>query len=174
MQPQDCQREADYIIESKKRCIELGMKTDEVRLPKSIMSELKLAEKKKDYKEILEVVKFFSEKILKSLEGTPILIVISDENGYLLETIGDETIKSTMEQLGIKPGIQFTHEHMGTNVVSLTLEQNHPVQLIGTNHFHEFLHNSACYGVPFHYTDVDNLLGSICIMTAGVLHNPFF
>lgn len=168
------EQEPIYIIESKKRCIELGMNTNEVRQPKNIMSELNLSEKKESYKEILEVVKFFSEKIIKSLEGTPILIVISDENGYLLDTLGDETIKSTMAQLGIKTGIQFSEDDMGTNVVSLTLKQNHPVQLIGTNHFHTILHGSACYGVPFHYTDVNTLLGSICIMTAIILHNPFF
>lgn len=175
MLQQDHQQEPTYIIESKKRCIKLGMNSSEPRLPKNVMSELKLAEKKEAYKDILEVVKFFSEKIIKSLEGTPILVAISDENGYLLDTLGDETIKSTIAQLGIKTGIQFSEENMGTNVVSLTLKQNHPVQLIGTNHFHTFLYNSACYGVPFHYMDVDNaLLGSVCIMTAVILHNPFF
>ena len=174
MLQQDCVQEPTYIIESKKRCIELGMNPNETIRPKKNMSELKLTQKKEKYKEILEVVKFFSTKILKSLEGTPILIAISDENGYLLDTLGDETIKSTMLQLGIKPGIQFSQDDMGTNVVALTLKQDHPVQLIGTNHFHTILHNSACYGVPFHYTDVNNLLGSICIMTAVILHNPFF
>ena len=168
------EQEPTYIIESKKMCIKLGMKPNELTMPKSIMSGVKLAEKKESYKEILDVVKFFSEKIIRSLEGTPILIVISDENGYLLDTLGDETIKSTIAQLGIKTGIQFREEDMGTNVVSLTLKQNHPLQLIGTNHFHEVLQNSACYGVPFHYTDVNSLLGSICIMTAIILHNPFF
>ncbi|MEK6265676.1 MAG: ATP-binding protein [Clostridium sp.] len=166
-------QEPTYIIESKKRCIELGMKQNEPSAPKNIMSELKLAEKKETYKEILEVVKSFSEKILKSLEGTPILIVISDANGYLLEMVGDETIKSTIAQLGIKPGIQFS-EDMGTNVVSLTLKQDHPVQLIGTNHFHTVLHNGACYGVPYHDKNENIILGSICIMTAIILHNPFF
>jgi len=150
------------------------MNPNESKSPKNIMSELKLTEKKETYKDILEVVKFFSEKIIKSLEGTPIIIVISDENGYLLDTLGDETIKSTMTKLGIRTGIQFSEDDMGTNVVSLTLKQNHPVQLIGTNHFHTFLHNSACYGVPFHYTDINNILGSICIMTSVILHNPFF
>jgi PAS domain S-box-containing protein len=171
---QDYQKEPYYIVDSKKRCIELGMKPDEPRLPKNVMSELRLSEKKEAYKEILDVVKFFGKKIIKSLEGTPILIVISDENGYLLDTLGDETIRSTIAQLGIKPGIQFSEDDMGTNVVSLTLKQNHPIQLIGSNHYHMFLHDSACYGVPFHYTDDNNLLGSICIMTAVILHNPFF
>lgn len=168
------EQEPAYIIESKKMCVQLGMNPDIPEMPKNIMSELKLIEKKEAYKEILPVVKFFSEKIVKSLEGTPILIVISDENGYLLDALGDETIKSTMALLGIKNGIQFSEEDMGTNVVSLTLRQNHPVQLVGANHFHTFLHKSACYGVPFHYTDDNDLLGSICIMTAIILHNPFF
>jgi len=168
------EQEASYIIESKKRCRELGMDPNIPRMPQSIMSELELSRKKETYQEILEVVKFFSDRIIKSLEGTPILIVISDENGYLLDTLGDQTIRSTMSQLGIKSGIQFSQEDMGTNVVSLTLEQNNPVQLIGSNHYHTFLHNSACYGVPFHYSDDDSILGSICIMTAVILHNPFF
>ncbi|MCB2293551.1 EAL domain-containing protein [Clostridium algoriphilum] len=174
MLSQNCEQEATYIIDSKKRCIELGMNPNKSNPPKNIMSPLDLAEKKESYKEILEVVRFFSEKIIKSLEGTPIIIVISDENGYLLDTLGDETIKSTIALLGIKTGIQFSEDDMGTNVVNLTLKQNHPVQLIGTNHFHTVLHDSACYGVPFHHSDVNNLLGSICIMTGVILHNPFF
>ncbi|MFT5872295.1 MAG: diguanylate cyclase (GGDEF)-like protein/PAS domain S-box-containing protein [Clostridium sp.] len=174
MQQQNNEQEPTYILESKKRCIEIGLQPNELKPLKNIMSASKLTEKKEAYKEILEVVKFFSKRILQSLEDTPILIVISDENGYLLDTLGNKTIKSTIAQIGIKTGIQFSEDDMGTNVVSLTLKQNHPVQLIGTNHYHTFLHNSACYGVPFHYTDDNNLLGSICIMTSVILHKPFF
>lgn len=174
MQQHEDEQEPSYIIESKKKCIELGMDPNEIRIPKKIMSEFDLAEKKESFKEILEVVLFFSKKIITSLEGIPLLIVISDDNGFLLETVGDETINAAFEKLGIKPGIQFSEEDMGTNVVSLALKQKHPVQLIGTNHYHSFLHNSACYGVPFHYTDDNNLLGSISIMTGIILHNPFF
>ena len=168
------EEEESYILESKKRCRDLGMNPDKVNLPKNIMTELELAKKREAYKEILEVVNFFGKKILKSLEGTPILIGISDEKGYILDTLGDETIKSTVAQLGIKPGAQFIEEHVGTNVVSLTLKQNHPVQLIGSNHYHTHLHSGACYGVPFHYSDDNRLLGTVCIMTGVILHNPFF
>lgn len=167
-------QEPSYVIESKKKCMKLGMDPNEYRIPQNIMSKLELDRKKEAYEEILEVVKFFSRKIIKSLDGTPILIVISDENGWLLDTVGDETIKSTIAQLGIRPGIQFNEEEMGTNVVSLTLKQNNPIQLVGTNHFHTFLHNTACYGMPLHDTDMNILLGSICIMTEITLHNPFF
>jgi len=168
------EQEASYIIESKKKCEELGIDPNNPRIPQNIMSELELGRKKDIYEEILDVVKFFGNKMIRSLEGTPILITITDENGYLLDILGDETIRETMSKLEIKPGIQFSEGDMGTNVVSLTLKQNHPVQLIGSNHYHTYLHDCACYGVPFHYSDDGNLLGSICIMTAVILHNPFF
>ncbi|WP_229757935.1 GGDEF and EAL domain-containing protein [Paenibacillus marchantiophytorum] len=138
------------------------------------MSEKQLLAKRNTYNEILSVIDFFSKKILDSLSGTPVLIVISDENGYLIHMVGDETIRITINQLGIRVGAQFTQEDMGTNVVSLSLQQTHPIQLVGSNHYHTILHGTACYGVAFHYTDVNNLLGSICIMTATELHNPFF
>ncbi|WP_433944740.1 EAL domain-containing protein [Paenibacillus sp. SN-8-1] len=166
--------EQDYIVESKRKCIEAGMNPNEVRTPKCSMSDQELLEKRNTYSEILSVVDFFSKKILDSLSGTPVLIVISDENGYLLHMVGDETIRATVQQLGIQVGAQFTQEDMGTNVVSLSLQQGHPVQIVGSNHYHTVLHGSACYGVAFHYTDNNDLLGSICIMTATELHNPFF
>jgi signal transduction histidine kinase len=168
------EQEESYILESKKRCEKLGLNPNEPKMPQNIMSELELGRKKDIYEEILDVVRFFSDKMIKSLEGTPILVAITDERGYLLDILGDESIRGTMSKLGIKPGIQFLEEEMGTNVVSLTLEQNKSVQLIGRNHYHKYLYDSACYGVPFHYTDAGNLLGSICIMTAVILHNPFF
>src|SRR5690606_1815963 len=36
------------------------------------------------------------------------------------------------------------------------------------------LHEIACYGAVFHYTDEDNLLGSISIMTSIAHHNPLY
>lgn len=158
-----CEQEASYIIESLKRCRELGLDSDKPKISQNIMSELELDRKKDSYKEILEVVKFFSNKMLKSLEGTPVLIAITDENGYLLDILGNEAISETMYKLGIKPGVQITEEDMGTNAVSLVLKQNQPVQLIGSNHYNIHLQHCACYGVPFYNPDNGKLLG-VCVL----------
>ena len=168
------EQETSYIIESLKRCRELGLDRDKPKISQNIMSELELDRKKDSYKEILEVVKFFSNKMLKSLEGTPVLISITDENGYLLDTLGNEAISETMYKLGIKPGVQISEEDMGTNAVSLVLKQNQPVQLIGSNHYNIHLQHSACYGGPFYSPDNGKLLGSMCVMTTLTFHNPFF
>lgn len=155
-------------------CKESGMDPNEVSRPKNFLSEVAFDEKRKSYSEILSVVSFFSNKLLNSLKGTPILVVVSDANGYLLEIEGDETIKSTIEQFGIRLSSLFIQEDTGTNVISLSLQQKHPISIIGEQHYHTFLHDIACYGTAFHYTDENNLLGSVCIMMPISFQNPLF
>ena len=163
-----------YITESKRMCIEAGMDPNEVSRPKNFLNEVEFDKKRKSYNEILSVVSFFSNKLLDSLKGNPILVVVSDATGYLLEIEGDETIKSTIEQFGIKSGSLFIQEDTGTNVISLSLQHKHPISLIGEQHYHTFLHGIACYGTAFHYTDDNNLLGSVCIMMPIQFQNPLF
>ncbi|WP_027416352.1 ATP-binding protein [Aneurinibacillus terranovensis] len=156
--------EAVYIRESKERSKQLGI--DPTQLPAFgiAMSKEEFEGKRMEYEEILSVVRFFLDKILSSLKGIPILIVITDQKGFVLEMDGDETIRSMVNQLGIKPRFQFTENVCGTNSISLSLQHRHPVQLIGSNHYHHYFHGSACYSVPFHYMEVNNLLGTISIM----------
>ncbi|MBT2699894.1 PAS domain-containing protein [Bacillus sp. ISL-40] len=168
------EREPFYITQSKKMCKESGMDPNEIASPKRFMTNQELDVKRKAYSEILSVVSYFSNKLLDALKGTPILISVSDSKGYLLDMVGDETIKSTVEEFGIKLGSLFTQEDTGTNVISLTLQQRHPVQLIGKDHYHTFLSEIACYGAPFHYTDEDSLLGSVSIMMPVNFCNPLF
>ncbi|SEP80584.1 PAS domain S-box-containing protein/diguanylate cyclase (GGDEF) domain-containing protein [Virgibacillus subterraneus] len=167
-------QEDNFITRSKQLCEESGMDPNVMSRPKVFLTENELAEKRKSYSEILSVVSFFSNKLLNSLEGTPILVVISDANGYLLDIDGDESIKATTEQFGIILGSQFTQEDTGTNVVSLTLQQKHPISLIGEDHYHKSLQNIACYGDTFQYTDEKNLLGSVSIMMPIQFQNPLF
>ncbi|WP_088103923.1 putative bifunctional diguanylate cyclase/phosphodiesterase [Halalkalibacter urbisdiaboli] len=163
-----------YILESLHQCKLIGMDPNEIRKPSINMTPSQFAEKRESYSEILKVVSFFSQKFLNSLKGKPILLVISDENGFILDMMGDKMIETTVTQLGIRLGAQFSLEDMGTNVISLALQQRHPVQIIGDDHYFRCLHSSACYGVTFHYTDIDDLLGSISMMTTVELQNPLF
>lgn len=160
-----------YITRSKQICREMGMDPNELARPKRFLTEEKIEMKRKEYSEILSVVSYFSNKLAGSLEA-PILITISDAEGYLLEIMGNELIKSTVETLGIKIGGLFATEDTGTNVISLALEQGHPISIIGEEHYHTSLFEIACYGAPFYYKDESSLLGSVCIMTPIMFRNP--
>lgn len=51
-----------YVVESKKKCLESGMDPNEIRIPKVIMSELELVNKRQEYGEILQVVDFLARR----------------------------------------------------------------------------------------------------------------
>ncbi len=154
-----------YIKRSKYTCKQRGM--DPTVIPsfsQDRMSEEEWQKKWFEYKEILSVVRPFINKFLTSMKGTPILVLISDDNGYVLGVDGDETIKGAARQLGIEVGVQFTEQN-GTNSVSLALEYGQPIELVGMDHYHHFLHSTACYTVPFRFLDKNRILGTISFMT---------
>jgi transcriptional regulator of acetoin/glycerol metabolism len=143
----------------------MGLNPHEIPVFKEILTSRELRRKLTEYEDVLIVVRFFVKKLLVSLAGTPMLIVISDDMGTILEMKGNATIKSMIEQLGIQSGVRFTEEACGTNVINLALSQLHPIEAIGNDHYHDFFTGSACYSAPFHYTDINNLLGTVSIMT---------
>jgi len=167
-------KEPYYITASKKMCLEAGMNPNEPSRPRIILSEAAFKEKRETYSEILSVVRFFSDKLLDSLKGTPILVAVSDAEGYLLDIEGDASSKEIIEQFGIKSGSLFIQEDTGTNVISLALHQQHPISLIGDQHFHKYLHEIACYGTAFYIRDENKLLGSVSIMMPIQFQNPLY
>ena len=164
----------EYAISSKNRCMTWGMVPHEIKKPKYIVPGSGLADKRRAYGEIIEAYRFFGEKVIKSLEGIPILIMISDERGHLLDVMGDESIRSKIVGDGISTGCRIIEEEIGTNIISMTLSEDRPVQLIGDDHFHSHLENYSCYGVPFRSAGKGNLSGAVCITTDVKFHNPFF
>ncbi|MEF3303225.1 EAL domain-containing protein [Paenibacillus sp. GYB003] len=154
--------------------MEIGLDPGVLPQFRNVMSQSELMCKKIEYQDILSVVYYFMNKLLHQLEGRPIVIVVTDEHGYILEMAGDEAIKQTIDQLGIKAGVQLTEEECGTNSVSIALREKMPIQLVGDQHYHHFLQQTACYSIPFHYSDNVDLLGSISIMTMVEHAHPFF
>jgi len=158
------------IAKALERCQELGLDPSVVPNFVPVAREI-LSEKLVAYEEILSVVRFFVNKFLAAMQGMPILVVITDEQGLVLEIKGDRAIQSVIEELGFKPGFKFVEKTNGNNAVNLSLDYNQPVKLIGDDHYHEFLHSSACYTVPFQYRELGNILGTISIMTSVDMAN---
>lgn len=168
------QHDMERIInESKANCRSYGLKPEDLPLPFSKLTEWELTRRQIRYHEILSVVDLLSEKVLHLLSGTPVMILVSDDQGYIISLFGDPSIKKTLQQLGMVEGIQLNEKEMGTNVVHLALTHGHPVQVIGPGHYHQALFQSACYCAPFEFKESSPLTGSIALMTTTNFHNPF-
>ncbi|WJH35045.1 ATP-binding protein [Paenibacillus sp. CC-CFT747] len=102
-----------------------------------------------------------------------VLILLADQNGFILEIFGDPTMKDVIHQLGMREGILLSEQEMGTNAVHLALKQGHPVEVVGEEHFHHKLSLSACCCVPFHFREINNLVGTVGIMNAAADYSVF-
>lgn len=96
-----------YILDSHKKSREYCLDPDTIPIFEENLSHKELLRKFSEYEDVLKVVRFFVKKLLDSLKGNPILIVVSDETGIVLDMDGDETIKQTVNQLGICVGVRL-------------------------------------------------------------------
>ena len=160
------------VIQAKKRCIEFGLDPTVVPKFSQRLSSGDYAKKIKSYTEILDIVKFFINKFLYSFDGVPFLVVVSDDNGHILRYEGDSSILDMVNQLGIREGVRYIEKDMGVNAISLALQYDQPIQLVGEDHYCQVYHNSACYSVPFRNISNSKPLGTISLLTYIPYDNP--
>ncbi|WP_223260701.1 hypothetical protein [Paenibacillus ihbetae] len=125
----------------------------------------------KKYKDYIEVTQTFVRKFLSSGSGNPVIITLTDEDGYVLDLAGDPAIIETVRELGIGEGIGYS-EHNGPSSVHLCLRHKRPFRLVGEDHYHHILQRMACYSAPFRSEDGLRILGTLSLMTDIEYEHP--
>ncbi len=163
-----------YIKESHLNCRNLfNMDPEDTPSLKTFLTKEELLSKKQLYAKVLKEAKHFMKKLIQNVNGVPILVVTTDDEGYLLDIYGDQTIKGMVDKLGITAGASFTEKDAGTNAVSLALKHGEPLEVIGEDHFHYCLSETACYSAPFSFAEDERLTGTISIMSTIEHASPF-
>ncbi|AST90722.1 hypothetical protein BC6307_05210 [Sutcliffiella cohnii] len=153
----------EYLAKVRHRCIE--NKLDPKLIPSfTKISWNELNRIRDEYKERLAVIQTFMERFIYRNSGIPVLVTVTDADGNFIDYLGDKSLEETVvHQVGLQMGVQFKEELVGISSIRAAIDLEIPVQLIGTDHYHEFLHQSACYSVPLHVNE--KLIGTISIMT---------
>lgn len=153
--------ESWYTLNSKYNCEHIyGM--DPHAIPKlfQIITPEELEEKKQIYAELIHLTKFFVKKLFFFLSEVPAMIIITDDSCNVLKVMGNEDLK---KKIGINEGISFVEKYAGTNSIFLCLNHNQPIQVKGSEHFHDALHNISCSSCKFSLNN--GLTGTITLMT---------
>lgn len=159
------------IEQSNQRCQDWGLNPSSIPEPIEVSVD-QLQHIQKENSDVLKVVEFFIPEFLNMVKGTPLLVVVTNVQGVVMYIEGDNTMKDVIQALGFRPGVQFNERYNGTNCINLALNHNQPIQVIGTQHFHHFLSESACYAVPFSDHRTKSTLGTVSIMTALNFQDP--
>jgi two-component system, sporulation sensor kinase E len=159
------------ISDSHKRVASNGMKPDEIPVGVLGLTRDQLSARLALYSDFISIANLFGTKVIDLLSETGIVIIITDKDNNVLEHFGDETIRQGLKALNILPGYCLDEEYAGTNASYLANKHKVSVSLVGTDHYHTFLSQSACYCVPFDFGGT--IEGTIAIMTSVEGHSNY-
>jgi transcriptional regulator of acetoin/glycerol metabolism len=104
-----------------------------------------LAERKQD---LIRVAKPFMENLYSLVAGSSFVVLLFDEQGYLLEAVGDQDRILASQDLNLNKGALWAEGEVGTNGAGTTLVLGRPFQVSGAEHYCQKHHRWTCSGAP--------------------------
>ncbi|ASS67809.2 MULTISPECIES: ATP-binding protein [unclassified Paenibacillus] len=131
-----------------------------------------LRQRKSDYADVLEVSLDLAERFLGLLPQDPMLVAVSDGEGHVLGFGGNPAMIGSLHEFNIAEGVRYGEE-AAISSITLCLERNEPVQVIGAEHYHLPLQQMACYTAPLPDPEGSGrIYATISIMTVADNAHP--
>lgn len=104
-----------------------------------------LTERKQD---LIRVAKPFMENLHSLVAGSSFVVLLFDEQGYLLEAVGDQDRILSSQDLNLNKGALWAEGEVGTNGAGTALVLGRPFQVSGAEHYCQKHHRWTCSGAP--------------------------
>ncbi len=155
------------VARSWKRCRDAGIDCRAPRAPvrKSAKEIEEILRSKSAYIEAALPFMKFLESIV---HGTGFILVLTDEEGIVLELFGDEDVLAEARENNYVPGCCRSEKTVGTNAIGVALAERRPTQLFGAEHYNIRHHDWTCAAAPI-ITPDGKLLG--CVTLSGKLQS---
>lgn len=98
-------------------------------------------------KDIIDIAKPFMLKLYEFVKGSGFIVMLTDERGYIMESLGDKNILEKAQELYFMKGADWTEESVGTNAIGTAVILKRPIQISGAEHYclkHQTWTCSAC------------------------------
>ena len=82
------------------------------------------------------------------LEGTSAMVILTDRNGTILETVGDAHTIDAGRDINLRRGGSWNEDVVGTNGIGTALSTGQPVFVHAAEHFCEGVKSWTCAGAP--------------------------
>ncbi|MDD3363740.1 MAG: sigma-54-dependent Fis family transcriptional regulator [Syntrophomonas sp.] len=127
-----------------------------------ILKQYELEQLRAQNMEIMEVAWHFMVRLYEFVAGSGFVVFLSDERGFILESIGDYDILDDASKVNLMIGTGWMEEEVGTNGIGTALKLNKPVQVSGQEHYCEMLHPWTCSAAPI-FNDDGQIIGALQI-----------
>jgi len=129
----------------------------------SDVEELQLLEQRRyEREQLIRVARPFLRDLSTFVKGSDFQVILTDENGVLLEIAGDERAAARAREVHLCAGANWSEATRGTNAIGTAIIENAPVQIHAWEHFREENQFLTCSAAPI--TDpLGNIVGVIDI-----------
>ncbi len=123
-----------------------------------ILNEKELFLKMEDSRELILASAPIMNEIYNFVKGSNFFSILTDNEGCILNVIGDEDILTEAFSFKMIPGAYMDEKSIGTNAMGTALEERSPIQVSGSEHFINVYHRWTCSACPI--KDMDgNIIG---------------
>jgi transcriptional regulator of acetoin/glycerol metabolism len=100
------------------------------------------------HQELIDVARPFMGKLYQFVASSLFVVVLCDERGYLMESIGDPEVIREARAINFSRGASWAEEEIGNNGVGTVLFLGRPFQVSGCEHYCLKEHPWTCSGAP--------------------------
>ena len=149
------------IADSWLRCRDLAISPHEERA-RSVISAEEI-ETKLHHENLGLSGKNVLDRMAQTVEGTGHTIVLADNSGSILYSVGHRKVQEHLEKINFRPGGGWNENMVGPNGIGTTLALGRPELIMGSEHFCQGWQPWVCYGAPIHNPGNRSVLGCIDI-----------
>lgn len=136
-----------YIEASHSRCNRMEL-MPECLFSTKIIEGLALKKTLAKNSELILTSATFMNHLYNFVRGTGFFALLCDNEGCILNVVGDEEILLEALELKMNIGAYMDEAHIGTNAMSLVLTEGVPMQVSGKQHFINAYHKWTCSAAP--------------------------
>ena len=101
-------------------------------------------------KTLIDVAQPIIQSVFEIVKRSHFMLVLTDAVGYILESIGDEEVMSKTKDMRYVPGALWNCQSVGTNAISVALDYDTAIQMVGPEHYCRSHHGWTCSAAPIH------------------------
>jgi len=136
------------LVRSWERCRQAGLESAAPESGGNIIEGHLLAQAQERCNALVRHARSIMEHMHEQIRHTGSIVLLSNEQGLLLHSVGDADFIERAGRIALQPGANWEEGIRGTNAVGTAIAERSPVEVIGGEHFlerHMFL---TCSAVP--------------------------
>ena len=113
---------------------------------------------REQHQELMQHAAPVMETLHQQIIDTESMVVLTDAQGVVLHSIGDDSFAQRASQVALRPGVSWSEAHKGTNAIGTAIFEKQPVVVHANQHFLHANHGLTCSASPI-FAPAGDLLG---------------